>query len=368
MPISAPDAINPAFQHAKQQLIRPFRFTQWARLALVGLLAGELGSAGGCNFNFNWPSPHDGRGPQQFLGAALPPEIAHQPAMLAGLIAFLIALGLGLLVLLIYINSVMRFILFDSVVAKECHVRQGWVRRRRHGRRYFVWQILFMLVSFAAILVLIAIPLVFALAFGWFVHPGEHLLPLVLGGIALFLLFLVLVAVLAVVKVMTKDFVVPQMALEDIGAMEGWRRLWSWLKAEKGGYAGYIGMKIVLAIGAAIVFGIITVIVFFVLLIPIGGVGVIAVLGGKAAGLTWNFYTIALAVVLGCIALAVLLFAASLVSVPAIVFFPAYSIHFFAARYKPLAALLWPQPSPSVAPTSPPPEPPPLPPASAPFG
>lgn len=368
MPISAPDAINPALQHAKQQLIRPFRFTQWARLALVGLLAGELSSAGGCNFNFNWPWPHDGRGPRQFLGAALPPELAHHPAMLAGLIAFLIVLGLGLLVLFIYINSVMRFILFDSVVAKECHVRQGWVRRRRHGRRYFVWQILFMLASFAAILVLIGIPLVFALAFGWFVHPGEHLLPLVLGGIGLFLLLLVLVAVLAVVKVMTKDFVVPQMALEDIGAMEGWRRLWSWLKAEKGGYAGYIGMKIVLAIGAAIAFGIITVIVFFVLFIPIGGVGVIAVLGGKAAGLTWNFYTIAAAVVLGCIALAVLLFATSLVSVPAIVFFPAYSIHFFAARYKPLEALLWPQPSPSVAPTSPPPEPPPVPPASAPFG
>jgi hypothetical protein len=28
--------------------------------------------------------------------------------------------------LLIYIGSVMRFILFDSVIARECHIRAGW--------------------------------------------------------------------------------------------------------------------------------------------------------------------------------------------------------------------------------------------------
>ena len=44
MPISAVDAISPAFEHTKQQLFKPFRFGQWTRLAFVGLLAGELGS------------------------------------------------------------------------------------------------------------------------------------------------------------------------------------------------------------------------------------------------------------------------------------------------------------------------------------
>ena len=367
MPISAADVITPAFQHAKQQLLQPFRFAQWARLALVGLLAGELGSGGGGNFNFNWPLPHHQRGSEQQLSAALPPQLAEHPALLAGLIVVLVVVGLGLLVLFTYINSMMRFILFDSIVAKECHIRQGWVRRRRHGRNFFVWQIFLMLASFVAFVILIGIPVAFAWAFGWFKHPGEHLLPLVLGGIVLFLLFLALVVVLAVVQVMTKDFVVPQMALEDISAIEGWRRLWSWVKAEKGGYAGYIGMKIVLAIAAGIALGIITVIVILLLLIPIGGVGVLAVLAGKAAGLNWNVYTITLAVAVGCIAFAVLMFVVSLISVPAIVFFPAYSIYFLAARYPTLAALLWPPPPASVPPASPP-EPPPLPPTPAPIG
>jgi hypothetical protein len=135
----------------------------------------------------------------------------------------------------------------------------------------------------------------------------------------------------------------------------GWRRLWSWLRAEKGGYAGYVGMKIVLAIGASVVLAIISVIVFILLLIPIGGLGVIAVLSGATAGLTWNVFTITLAVFAGFLLFATIMFALSFISVPAIVFFSAYSIYF-------LAALLWPQPGAAVTlaslPTAAPPWPP----------
>jgi hypothetical protein len=259
--------------------------------------------------------------------------------------------GIGLLVLFTYISSVMRFILFDSIVARECHIRQGWARRKRPGLRLFWWHIWLMLATFAALLIVIGIPVACAWALGWFAQARDHMLGLVLGGIVLFLVFLLLMVFLGVVYVMTKDFVVPQMALEDISAMEGWRRLWLWLKADKGGYAGYVGMKIVLAVGAAIALAIVTLIALVVLLIPIGGAGVVAVLAGKAAGLTWNFYTITLAVVLGCIALAILIFVFSLISVPVIVFFPAYSIYFFAPRYPPLASLLSPQPSVPIPPS-----------------
>ena len=358
MPVSAVDVINPAFQHAKQQLFRPFRFVQWVRLAFVGLLAGEMGS-GGCNFNYSFPSTGHPQGSDQSVGSAL----GLDPAMLAGLITFFVVAGLVLFVLFTYINSVMRFILFDSIIARECHIRKGWNRHGRHGLQLFVWQILLTLAFFAALAILVGLAAALAWRLDWIVHPGEHVLALVLGGCVCLLLLFTLILAFAVVHVMTKDFVVPQMALEDISAVEGWRRLWAWLKAEKAGYAGYIGMKIVMAIGAGIVFGMITLIIFFVLLIPIGGVGLLAVLAGKAAGLTWTFYTITLAVVGGCIALAVFLFAASLISVPAIVFFPAYSIYFFAPRYPALAALLWPQPPVSEARISPPSEAPPLPPA-----
>lgn len=363
MPVSAVDVINPAFQHAKQQLFRPFRFGQWVRLAFVGLLAGEMGS-GGCNFNYSFPSTSHPQGSDQSPGSAL----GLDPAILAGLITFLVVAGLTLFVLFTYINSVMRFILFDSIIARECHIRKGWNRHGRHGRQLFVWQILLTLAFFAALAVLVGLAAALAWRLDWIAHPGEHVLWLVLGGCFALLLLFTLILAFAVVHVMTKDFVVPQMALEDISAVEGWRRLWASLKAEKTGYGGYIGMKIVMGIGAAIVFGMITLIIFFVLLIPIGGVGLLAVLAGKAAGLAWTFYTIAMAALAGCVALAIFLFAASFIYVPAVVFFPAYAIYFFAPRYPILAALLWPQPPPSETQSSPPAEPPPSPPAQAPIG
>jgi hypothetical protein len=353
LPFSAVDAISPAFEHTKRQLFQPFRIGQWVRLALVGLLAGELGS-GGFKIpnlsNFNLPR-HPGSEhflTSDFAGAA--------PMLFAGLIAVLVVAALLLGILLTYVSSVMRFILFDSVLVKECHIREGWSRRQGPGWHYFLWKLLYLLATFGVLIVLVGIPAGFAFAVGWLNSPKQHLVVLVLGGIALFLALMIFLIGMAVIYVLTKDFVVPQMALENIGALEGWRRLWAMMKAEKSSYAGYIGMKIVLAIAVGIILGIVGFIIGIIILIPAAGVAVAAVLGGKAAGLGWTAATITLAVVAGSVLLAVFLFVMALISVPVIVFFPAYSIYFFAARYPALNSALHPAP-----PASPPYNPPPLP-------
>lgn len=361
LPISPVDAINPAFHHTKQQLLKPFRFGQWARLAFVGLLAGEMSSGGGCNSNFNWPAPHQPKAPGHVVNAAFSLPLAHHPGLNAGLMIFLVFAGIGLFLLFLYVSSVMRFILFDSVIAKECHIRKGWALHRARGLQLFGWQLLLAVASFGGVILVIAFPLAGAWSLGWFTHPRDHLLPLVLTGLLFLTLLSVCLLALGVVHVMTKDFVVPQMALENLSAMEGWRRLWSWCKAEKGNYAGYVGMKIVLAIGAGVALAIISLIILLLLLIPIGGLGAIAVITGATAGLTWNFFTITLAVFAGLIVFATGMLVVSFISVPTTVFFPAYSLYFLASRYAPLAALLWPQPATTVTEPSLPSEPPPWP-------
>jgi hypothetical protein len=365
LPFSAVDAISPAFEHTKRQLLHPFRFGQWTRLAFVGLLAGEL-SSGGCNVpnfsNFNIPRRP---GTEHFMFPGVAGGLAGtDPMLFAGLIAVLVVAAFGLGILLMYISSVMRFILFDSVLAKECHIRAGWSRRQGPGWRYFLWKLLYSLVSLGVLIVVAGIPLGFAFALGWLTDPKQHLVPLILGGIVLFFAFMIFVIATAVIYVLTKDFVVPQMALESIGAIEGWRRLWAMMKAEKSGYAGYIGMKIVLAIGAGIILGIVGFIIALIILIPAAGVAVAAVLGGKAAGLGWTVATISAAVVAGSVLLCIFLLVTSMIVVPAIVFFPAYSMYFFAARYPALSAVLYPAPVAPQAPPSffpPPYDPPPLP-------
>jgi len=352
VPISAIDAISPAFQHTRQQLFQPFRAGQWARLALVGLLAGEL-TTGSCNgFNTNVHAP---RQPQQFF---LPTVPNMDPGLLALLIAVLLVLGFVFWILLLYVNSVMRFILFDSVIARNCRIRQNWNRRQGPGLRYFLWQILFGLAIFMGFTILIGVPAAVAFAAGWLSKPKEHLAPLILFGIVLFLVLMTYIVIAAVVHVFTKDFVIPQMAIEDISAFQAWARLLPILDSEKGPYFGYVVMKIVMALGVGIVVGIITTVVILVTLIPIGGLGALFVFAGKAAGFSWNLYTITLAVVVACVLLAVILYVVSVVSVPAMVFFPAYSIYFFASRYPALDALIHPSaPLPPTVPITAQPEP-----------
>jgi hypothetical protein len=332
-------------------LFRPFRPWQWARLALVGLFAGEVSSGGGSWGNgFQFPMPN-GSGHRQLTLTAFP-----DPWIFAPLIVALVIAIPFLVLLFMYLNSRMRFVLFDSVIAKRCEIRRMWGQRGEPALRYFLWQIVLSLISLAGMAIIIGVPALIAFALGWFTAAREHLVGLILTGMVVFFVFMVWAVLAVLVQVFTKDFVVPQMALEGISAFEGWSRLWKMVQSEKGGYAGYAGMKLLLVIGAAFIFGILTFMVLLVLLIPVGGLGAITVLTGHAAGLTWNVLTITLAIIAGCILLLAFLYCAALISVPAIVFFPAYSIHFFAGRYPLLGNLIYP-PAPPAPPVIPPPAP-----------
>jgi hypothetical protein len=331
------DSVTPAFEHTKEQLFRPFRFGQWTRLALVGLFAGEIGSGGGCNFQL--PSS---TGTHHRSFAAFP---AWDPALLIPLVVIAVIIIPVLWLLFIYINSRMRFVLFDSVIAKKCEIRRMWRERGGPALQYFVWQIAFSAVTLGAIVLFIGLPALTAFALGWFSAPREHLVGLILGGLAVFFVFVALMLIFMLVHVFTKDFVVPQIALEGISAFEGWRRLLKLIDSERSRYAGYAGMKLILSIGAAFAVGIAAIILILVLLIPIGGLGLLSVLLGQGAGLTWNALTITLAVVAGSVVLLLLLYGLSLISVPVIVFFPAYAMQFFAARYPLLATVIYPAPT-----------------------
>jgi len=344
VPISAFDALNPAFEHTKKQLFQPFRLGQWTKLAFVGLFAGEMATGGGGG-GPNFQVPSSGHPPTNFPGM---PHI--DPALIVALIVTAVVVISLLWLLFLYISSRMRFILFDSVIAKNCEVRRMWRARRDPGLKLFVWQIVFSLLCFAGFAILIGIPVLGAFLLGWISHAREHIAGLILGGVAVFFAFMAAFLLVICVHVFTKDFVVPQMALENISAFEGWRRLLPMLRAQKGGYAGYAGMKVVMAMGAAIAVTVVVVILVLILLIPVGGLGLVTVLFGKAAGLSWNVFTITFVVVAGCVFLLVLFYGAALISVPAIVFFPAYSIYFFASRYQPLANLVYPPPPPSSTP------------------
>lgn len=346
-PFSAVEAVAPAFEHTKRQLFQPFRLWTWARLAVVSLLTGEFTGGGwGGTGNFNIPStPSGGRKPDEFLSLADPTWDVVREFLPWVVVGVLVVVALGLV--LLYIASVFRFILFEAVLSDRCGLRQGWRRWQQPGWSYFLWQVGFSLVLTAVLALLVGAPVYLAWRAGLFHEPGKHFGLLLLGGVVLFFLFVGLALLGAVVSLFAKDFVVPLMALENRGVVDAWQRFLPLLRAEKLAYTGYVLMKIVLALGSAIVFGIIEVIVLLILLIGLGVIGVVVVLAGQAAGLTLNAYTVALAILLGVATLAFVFFAVAFVSTPATVFFQAYTLRFFGSRYPRLGEMLsqaWPTP------------------------
>jgi hypothetical protein len=242
--------------------------------------------------------------------------------------------------------------LFESVLKKRCDLRGGWSRWQDQGLRYFWWQMGLTALGLAAAIIMFA-PVLISMLHTLKAHQKPS--PAVFLAILPFLfLFAIIAMVLALVAVLTKDFVIPQMALENIGVIESWRRLLRMLNGDKGGYAAYIGMKILLFIGASILFGIIGGIAAFVVVLPFAAVGVAAFVAGKAAGLHLTLSIILLIIAAGLIALTVVLYVMALVCVPLAVFFPAYAMYFLADRYPPLHAALFPAPpmpqSPPIAP------------------
>lgn len=334
-PLNAVDAIPPAMTRAVALLFRPFRWGFWWRLAILTILTGEY--SGG---NFNLPADLGERGgSKDFLARAWP----FGPEALPIVIGLGIAL-LGLMLVLIYLGSVLRFVLLDAVLNGRYRLREGWDRWHGPGTRFFWWALGYMVVMLAVLgfFVLLVVGSVTGMKLG----KGTSVLLFVFALLAgLFAL-----ALAALTWVLTKDFVVPIMAFERVGALEAWSKLWAMIRGDFVAYLGYIGMKIVLAIGAAIAVGIASVILLLVLLLPAVVFGAVIAVGLK---LSWTPATIALAVVVGGVALAFLMWLLALIATPATVFFQAYAIQFFGTRYAPMRQVLYPEPPAPVPPPAP---------------
>jgi hypothetical protein len=363
MSLSAVDCIQPAIKHARETSFNPFRWGLWLRLALVGVLAAEL-RVGGCNFTgLSQLASHKNASdflPQPFPLPHIDPARIGQFAGLIGVILLLLAI---LIFVFLYVNSVFRFVLFDSVVQRDCSLGDGWQRRHREGGRFFLWQLVFQISAGLFFLLLVGVPLAIAAAAGLTTDTRRHLGSLV-GGVVLFIGFVLVFALVAsAVQVLARDFLVPIMALEGLDFADGWSRLLAMIRPEPGAFAIYLLLKLALSIVAAVLFSILAIFPAVAVAVP----AVVTVLLGAAAGLTWNVITISLAVICGTVLVMVLIYLISFVSVPAIIFFPAYSLYFLAGRYPRLANVLNPAPVAAETPVVLPspllaPEPPPLPP------
>lgn len=333
-PLSATDAINPAWQHTRRLLLGPRNPALFFKIAAVAFFAEVM------NFSFSGSRPfRAGHGPVS------PPAIT---IALIGLIAVAFLVGLVVAFVCFYLSSRLQFTIFHIVLRSETTVAPIW---RRYGAATWRWmglKILFFLCAFACLApILIPAVLYFISAFSLQTHGGHiNIVTFVLTGFSFVAALILFAIAMAVATILLRDFAVPSMALEGTPLRETVRRVVALVRAETGQVALYVLLRVALGIAGA-----------FVSYIALGALALIvgAPLGGVGFGLWKAFHLgdgaahagmIAGWIVLALALLVVLAIAAISLFGYLFTFLQAYAIFFLGGRYPLMGQLLTEPPAP----------------------
>ncbi len=330
-PISATGAILFALEDTLRLLFRPFDVWRWAKLGLLCLFLG----GGTPTAAFQWSLgalPGDLRLPS--LLSRTRQFVEQHPSLILLVVVGALALGIGVL----YLRSLFRFILVDSLIKREVSLGRAWIALRPLGGSYFRWlaSTLAGLVAAFALMVIVALPgLQAASASG----PGRLFAT---ASLALILALIVLVGLaVALLIMLTDDLVVPLMYADRLPLPAAWKMLWQKVRADPASFAVYILLRFLLSVGVSV--GVLLFLVPLLVGLFSGSIIVAAVivLALHMVGLTWvwSLPTVGLATLALLLLAGLLIALLSAVGMPGQVFLQDFSLHFIAARSPSLATL-----------------------------
>ena len=319
-PLSAIDAIGPAWNHTRRLLPTPRNWRLFLKIGAVAFFA----QVGGCNGSYNAPV-HGWNGHSASLVAA---------TVAIAITAAVLALVIGLI--FFYLRSRLQFVLFEVVLRSETMIAPIW---RRYGRATWYWMALkilfFLAATICALPILIPIVLAFihsagpAFSNGELRNPAAFFLAILAFLGAMFFLFLVI----GIAYLLLHDFGLPSMALESTSLSETARRVWHLLRAEPGAVLLYVLMRFLLGIACALAADCVLFFAALIALIPFGGAAVIDWFSLRNASFAGHVAMITIWVVLGLVFLALLFLAAIMLLGYVFVFMQAYALYFLGGRY-----------------------------------
>jgi len=323
--LQATRALALAFHDAADLLIRPVDAVRWFKLSVLCLLLG----GGTPSAAFNWGLgllPGD-IGFREFVGRVRETVIAH--VSLIAVVAFAAA---SLFVGILYLRSIFRFALVDAIAQREVRIRSSLRRTRRSGRSYFRW-LLGIVAGITSLL----------LSGGILVYPhlraaaavGLHSLSFWVMLVGVLVVDILIGLVVALVIVLTDDFVVPIMYAEGLALLAAWAKLLPKLRSEPRAFAVYVLLRFTVALLTSVV----TLFLLFPILLGlfsgaiISGALVVLVLHFFGVFWSWNPLTGALTVAGLAMLISLVLAVLSVVAMPAQVFIQDFGICFIAARF-----------------------------------
>jgi len=337
-PLSATDAISPAWQHTRRLLLGPRNPRLFFKIAAVAFFAEMMSGS----FSFSRPLHNT-----HSAGGGLSPSLT---ATILGIILVCAVVGLLIGLVFFYLSSRLQFTIFHIVLRSDTTVAPIW---RRYGPATWRWmglKVLFFLCAFACLAPILVVGVLY------FIHAftlrsqgdNSHLVGFILTAFCFVVFFILFVLALAVATILLRDFAVPSMALEGTPLRETVRRVLALVRNETGQVSLYLLLRFCLSMAGVWVSYILLAVLALIVGAPLGGIGFglwsKLHLAGAAghAGMIGGWVLLALALV-GVLAVAVICLFGYLFT-----FLQAYAIFFLAGRYPLLGQLLVEPPAPVI--------------------
>lgn len=240
--------VSQAVEHVRRMLFRPFQLEKWLAVGFCAWLAhlGQQGFRG----TYGGGGRHGNVDVQEWVQRARD-YVLNNLYWILPLTVALIAMGLALWVLIVWVSSRGKFMFLHCVARDTAEVVVPWHKFAGEGNSLFWFR-----------LVLGAIQLMIILSLGtgigflvWnIVHSGAAVSNIV-GLVGFGGMFLLTFIVVATIAKLTTDFVVPILFLRGGTCLQGWAILRGLLGANPGAFILYILFQILLslAIGASVV-------------------------------------------------------------------------------------------------------------------
>ena len=346
---SAADLISPAIKRTKWFLFEPFRWSTFLKLCAVAVL-----TEGGASGNFNFPGGSHSSTAGSATGHSIPsitaPHFGLSPMAIA-LIAAIIVVSIGLILVVAYLITRLRFALFNCLVTGTREIRPGWRRYDVQSWRFFLLSLAVGIVMFFALL-LVSIPFIL----GFYRMYQSSQAGVTPNFAALFALILPLIPIIIIfvlagiaIHLILHDLMLPHIALENASAAEAWEQACRRIAAEKGGFALYALLRILLpiaaTIGAMIVLAIPALIGALVLAAPAIWLGTLT---ASATGLSKLLFILFISLIV-LVGVALIVFVSLCIGGPIGIAARNYALLFYGGRYQVLGDLLSPPPPPLVS-------------------
>jgi len=247
--ISVTAPIERAFTWMKLVLFNPFDFEKWCVLGFCAFLAGLVeGGGGGGGFNVPGGNHHGG---SEYPFDECWNWVSGHLQLVIILGTFALVFGLVIILVCMWLGSRGQFMFLDGVARNRAAVVEPWHRFRGLGNDLFIFRVQLGICTLVVIAVLgvlawlVARPDIAARHFG-----AASVMAILVAGIP----FLLMCLALLLVSLVLSDFVVPIMYRRDIGTGQALGVLWREIIPGHGAEVFfYFLMKIVLALGAAVI-------------------------------------------------------------------------------------------------------------------